>query len=352
MKPDDYFREVALPLTTPSVLFSLILFFFFFKVASIGFMFGLVIGLVLASQIVAFVLPALLRTLLQVLDARSKGKEPDPPVIEFLSWVGNMWALIPIVHIAFFVYAFYMIDKLFGDTSAYTLAAAYALFLPASLIVLVLTHSVVESFRPVAILALVRRCGVNYLIAPLFLIASAWSVYWLFLNTDLRLLTEFAGFYLTFASFALFGGLVRPLKLHRELDIPEATSVVEDELHEQQSLVRTAALNHAYGLISRGNRDSGLEYLYEELARDEDSASAWFWYFDHMMRWERNDSGLAFAQQYLHQLLREGENVAAVKIMLRCRLVNTAFKPLAEDMPMAIYAAEQCHNEELANFLR
>jgi len=352
LKPGDYVDEISLPFTTPSVLFSLILFFFFFEIASIGFMFGLVIGLVLAAQLLAFVLPALLRTLMQILDARSKGKEPDPPVIEFLSWVGNVWTLFPIVHLALFVYAFYIADKLFGDDTAYILAIAYALFLPASLIVLTLTHSVIESMRPGALIALLRRCGAKYLVAPLFLIGSVYLVYWLIRHTDMRILAEFVGFYLMFASFALFGGIVRPLQLQRELDIPDATLVVEEELHEQQSLVRTAVLNHAYGLISRGNREKGLAHLYRELADDPDSATGWFWYYDRMMRWERNNAGLVFAQQYLHHLLQDGENVAAVKVMLRCRLVNAAFKPLADDIPLAIYAAEQSHNEELASFLR
>ena len=89
-----------------------------------------------------------------------------------------------------------------------------------------------------------------------------------------------------------------------------------------------------------------------ELADDPDPAAGWFWYFDRMMRWENNNAGLAFAQQYLHHLLHDGDNVAAVKVMLRCRLVNEAFKPLADDISMAIFAAEECHNEALASFLR
>jgi hypothetical protein len=38
--------------------------------------------------------------------------------------------------------------------------------------------------------------------------------------------------------------------------------------------------------------------------------------------------------------------------MMRCRLVNPAFKPLFEDLELAAAAAEECHNEELASFLR
>ena len=348
----SFVREATLPATTPSVLFSLLLFFAFYEIAALGFLFGFVIGMVLAAQLIAFVLPALMRTLMQVLDARSRGREPDPPVVEFLSWVGNMWTLFPLVHVVFFVYAFYILGSMFGDIGAWFVILPYAMLLPASLIVLALTHSVIESLRPGAIFGLIRRCGVSYLVAPAFLSAAVAFIFWLMRHIDVQVVLEFTGFYLLFAAFAVFGGLVQPLQLQQELDIPAAREVLEEEFGEQQSLIRTAALNHAYGLVSRGNRESGLDHLYRELAEDPDPATAWYWYFDRMMRWETNNAGLAFAQQYLHHLLAERDNVAAVKVMLRCRLVNDAFKPLAEDIPLAIYAAEECQNEELASFLR
>ena len=42
---------------------------------------------------------------------------------------------------------------------------------------------------------------------------------------------------------------------------------------------------------------------------------------------------------------------AAVKLMMRCRLENTAFGPLPEDRESARAAAEQCRNEELLRSL-
>jgi hypothetical protein len=71
-----------------------------------------------------------------------------------------------------------------------------------------------------------------------------------------------------------------------------------------------------------------------------------------MLRWENPEAALVFAQHYVHELLRYGENVKAVKVMMRCQLVNPAFKPLPEDIELAVHAAEQCHNDELASFLR
>lgn len=349
MKLTDLGREVVLPVTTPAVFFALLLFFVFLQIALFGRIFGLVIALVLAAQLVVFVLPALTRTLMQLLEARSKGKEPPPPVVEFFSWVGNSWTLLPIVHVAILGYLYYRAGQQADATLTYVIACAYVLLLPASLIVLAVTHSALESIRPGAILLLLRRCGSTYLLGPLFVGAALLLYTWLRREVGYPLLVEFVGFYLLFAAFAVFGGMVRPLALHRALDIPEVERLHATEFDAQQELVRTATLNHAYGLISRGNRTAGLDHLLAEL---RDDADGWYWYLDRMLRWEDNNAGLAFAQHYVHHLLRHGDYVAAVKVMLRCRLINAAFKPLREDLAEAIAAAEECRNEELAKALR
>jgi hypothetical protein len=70
-----------------------------------------------------------------------------------------------------------------------------------------------------------------------------------------------------------------------------------------------------------------------------------------MLRWEDSYPGLLLAQQYLGRLLGNGDQLGAVKLMLRCRLVDEAFRPLSADLPQAIAAAEACNNGELAEIL-
>jgi hypothetical protein len=41
-----------------------------------------------------------------------------------------------------------------------------------------------------------------------------------------------------------------------------------------------------------------------------------------------------------------------LKLIMRCRLVNEQFRPLREDMPAAIAAAESSGNIELATVLK
>jgi hypothetical protein len=345
-------REFLTPAIVPPVLFALILFYALIEIASLGRMFGLVIALILAAQLIIFVLPALLRYLMVILQARAYGREPEPLDIDLLSWVGNVWTLFPIVHVAAFVYAVYITGSYFGGTVALGVAVAYATLLPASLIILAISQSALASLNPITIFELVKRCGYVYLIGPAFVIAATWVVIRVNVAFNIDMLTEFISLYFIFAAFAVFGGMVRPLKLQRELDIPMPESIDEDTERDRHLLQRTAVLNHAYGIVSRGNRAQGLEHIYKTLADDPNDEAGWAWFFENMLRWENPEAALAFAQQYVHELLSYGENVKAVKIMMRCRMVNPAFRPLLEDLDLAAAAAEECHNEELASFLR
>lgn len=115
---------------------------------------------------------------------------------------------------------------------------------------------------------------------------------------------------------------------------------------------RRNVLNHAYGLVSRGNRAGGLQHIYGALQDDPDALSAWSWYLEQMFRWENCAAALQFAQQYLSRLLHDDAYVDAVKLMMRCRLVDESFRPLPEDRSLALTAAEQCHNDDLLTSLR
>jgi putative membrane protein insertion efficiency factor len=114
---------------------------------------------------------------------------------------------------------------------------------------------------------------------------------------------------------------------------------------------RAAVLNHAYGFISRDNREGGFKHIYDRLERDPDPDDAWSWFFDQMMLWEIKEPAQLFAQNYLTRLLHDGDYSKAVKVITRCRYVNESFLPLADDRELAREAAEACGNEDLAGKL-
>jgi len=344
LKPADIGRELAYPATNAAVLMALLMFFALLKFVLFAGIFGLALGLL--------IFPALVRFLMLLLDARAKGKDPGPPGIELFSWTGNAWSLFPVVHLSVLVYATYVLDSRFGIAVLQPIDLFLAILIPASLAVLAITRSPLQSLMPHAVGGLIRRCGASYWIAPVYLLAAAIFVAWIKLLSLPDFVVEFLSLYLLFALFALIGGVIRPFRLHREVEIPVPVEADDERIDGLRTRARTDALNHAYGFISRGNRAGGLEHIYHWLAEDPDPATAWPWFLEQMLRWESTDAALLLAQRYLSQLLLDEDDVAAVKVMLRCRLVNEAFRPLADDTALALAAAERCHNTELIGFLR
>ena len=115
---------------------------------------------------------------------------------------------------------------------------------------------------------------------------------------------------------------------------------------------RTAALNHAYGFASRGNQAGALTHIAAALENDPEIEAAWAWYFEGMLGWDDPHHALAFAQVWLHRLLAIDDPLRAVKLMLRCRMIEARFKPGPEDIERACRAAESLGNQELAEALK
>jgi len=124
-----------------------------------------------------------------------------------------------------------------------------------------------------------------------------------------------------------------------------------DKEVEELRKERAAVLDHAYGFISRDNREGGFQHIHNRLEEDPDPDDAWSWFFDQMMLWELKEPALLFAQRYLTRLLHDGDYSKAVKVLTRCRYVNDSFLPLTDDRELACEAAQHCGNEEMAGVL-
>jgi hypothetical protein len=342
MKPTEIFRAVFYPLTASAVLVPLVIFWLAVSFAAWGGLLGLFL--------LFLVIPALLRFLMIVLEARARGAEPATPDIDFFSWFGKGWTLFPVVLVALSTWAIIWTGKTVGAQWAIVVALVASLLLPSSLSILAITHSPLQSLNPVAIFRLIGRCGHALLIASAYLGLSFWLMYasdWLPF-----LLANFVQMFLWFSFFSLTGTLIEPYDLFEEVDIPPPLEKTVSEVSADIEKERTAALAHAYGFISRDNREGGFKHIFSEIEKDPDPVAAWAWYFDRMLGWEQKQHALFFAQQYIHDMLAHGERVPALKVIMRCRLIDESFKPLREDVPAAIQAAENSGNNELATVLK
>ena len=294
----DYLRELAFPISSTQTLVALITFVVLISLASFAGMLGV--------YLLIAVVPAFLRYLTMIAEARAQGREAEPPGAEYFTLVGNAWTLFPVVPVLVAAMLITEIGTTLGGLAASIAAFAFAAALPAVVAVLVITHSVLESIKPLEIVRFIRGCGADYWYAPLTAVLIilipqllAFLPIWMQVVVEVYLLTAF---------FAVIGAVAREAGLFDEVDIPDATEPDAEKTLSVQEGQWLKVLNHAYGFISRDNRDGGLKHIYDWLADDPDPDRAWPWFFEQLMGWEDTYPGLLFAQQYVGRLLGTREH--------------------------------------------
>lgn len=350
MSPTDYLRELALPLRSVPVMLTAFLIFVVigFVVAVAIFSPYIAAGLALIFGLA--MLPGIARYLVQISEWRAKGRPLEPPSAEMFGILGSFWQLSGLLILVAYLVFLIWLEKTHGGFWSDASMIAFSVVYPAMTGVLVITHSIIQACNPLALSRLIVATGSSYWYAPLTALA-VFAVPDMLANFS-TMFALIAFVYLVFAFFAVSGTVIHEPRLIDEVAIHD--SVEPDVKQQIAHLVRerTAVLNHAYGFLSRGNRDGGLRHIYEWLARDPSPAEGWPWFFEQMLRWEQSDHALIFAQRYISELLANELPVPAVKTILRARLIDEQFRPLAADLPRAIEAAEGCGNVALVAALR
>jgi len=337
----DYLRELAYPASSSATLIALVTFVLLLGFARFAGMFGIWLAVV--------TIPAFLRYLTMIAEARARDTEAEPPGIEYFTLIGNLWTLFPVIPVLVIAFLVRETGETFGDLPAIFVALGLTALLPAIVGVLVITRSALQSIDPRAIDRFIRRCGGGYWYAPATAVLIVLVPTLLgFLPVWIQIVVEV---YLISAFFAVIGAVIRQSDLFDEIDMPDAMEPEVEKVLAGLQSDRIKVVNHAYGFASRGNRDGGLEHIYDWLVKDPDPDAAWPWFLDQMLRWEDTYPALLLAQQYVGRLLEHNDKIGAVKLMLRCRLVNEEFRPLSADLPAAISAAEACRNDDLARVL-
>jgi hypothetical protein len=338
----EYLRELAYPARSLGIMVALVTFYLLFGL--------IVVANLLGIWLAVMVIPAFFRYLVMIAQARARGVDAEPPGIEFFSLAGNVWTLFPAIPIATYIWLGWYLHTTYGPAEVAALGLFIAVMLPAMMAVLVITHSPLQSLNPVALYKVIRETGQSYGYAPLTLILifilpqlTGWLPSWL---------QVFVGMYSVAAFYAITGAVTRHRNLIDDVYIPEP---LEPDVDMQAAVLltdRTGILNHAYGFVSRGNREGGLSHVYDWLEIDPDPDAAWAWFFEAMLKWELNRNALFFGQRYLSWLLAHDDQFRANKVILRCRMIDESFRPLPEDMPAAIEAAERGGNQELLASLK
>jgi len=342
MKPSDVAKAIFYPLTQSSVLIPVVVLWLLMSLAQWGGLLGLFLMLL--------VLPAVFRYQMMLLEARAQGRVPAIPGAEYFNWFGNAWSLFPVPLVLLAGWSVIAAASSFGTVGSLIVLLLTSVLLPASFAVLAITHSPLQSLSPEAIGRLLKGCGGTFWVASVYTVIAAWLI---LLTESLPLMiANLLAMLLISSVFSVIGSVIEPYGLMHDVSIPDSLEDGEEKVADDVERARTEVLTHAYGFISRNNRSGGFKHVIDWIAKDPDAAEAWAWFFERMMRWENREHALFFAQRYVHDMLRHGEKIPALKVIMRCRLVDPNFRPLVEDLPTAVAAAESCGNIELALVLK
>jgi hypothetical protein len=338
----DILRSVFAPLLEVTILVPMAM---FWALLGLG-IWGGPIGVFLLF----LTIPPLFRFLSFIVESYANGQVPAAFDAEFFNWIGTMWTLFPLLLAMLLATLGFYATQAWGSIGTWLIVILGAGVVPPSLAVLAITHSSAQALNPLAMLRVYDRAGPQFLIAPLYALVLAWTTIEVGpLPVWARILMSL---FTLFSLAALSGALIAPLKLVRDVYIPDEVAPDEDRIAGDVERARAAALGHAYGFISRDNREGGFGHLFDEIEKDPDPAAAWDWYFRRMLGWEQKAHALFFAQHYVRDALRHDEEKVALKVALRCIFEDQQFRPFREDIPALVDAAERLGNAEIAEVLK
>ena len=343
MTARELLPEIYYPVANAAVLLTMVVFFLLTKLAVAAGLFGIWLAIV--------ILPAMFRFLMEMVDARILDRKVEPPGIEMFNWIAGAWTLMPFALLVGMVWLLIEMAERFGPLASLALGAVLLCLYPASMAILALTRSAIGSINPVAVSRLIRICGPNYWLIPA-VVAGLAVVFQLLGQAGLpKLALDFANVYLFFLLFSLTGAIVARSDAVKHVENPEPAEPGEDVVEALAEKGRVKILDHAYGLISRGNREGGFAHIQSHLDKSPSIADDYRWFFEAMLSWEETDPALFFAQRYLSYLLSLDDQVAALKLVSRCVLENPRFRPLPDDRDRMLELAQAYGRDDLSKLL-
>jgi hypothetical protein len=344
VKPTEILREAIFPLTSLTVLMAVLVFGALLWLGSAAGLFGL--------WLMFIVIPAVFRYAIYLLEARAHGAQTHVAGIEIFNIADNLWGLFPLLLIVGFGWLEWRVLQSFGPRPALFALGLFFLVYPASMAVLAVTRSPTASVNPVALGRLVRRCGLRYLAIPGVLSVVGAVIYAVVLPVAPGFVVYFVAVFLFFLMFTLTGKVVYASDVAAEVGIEAPAVPSEAEAALGRVADRQKVANHAYGFISRGNREGGFQHVREWIAGEADADDAVSWFFNEMMRWENKDAALRFGQECFAHFLHHERDAMALKVVSRCQHEDPAWRPRREDRPAAIDLAERYGREDLLPGLR
>jgi hypothetical protein len=344
MKATDVGRELLYPLTDMAIVFAMIFFWLLFGLAQNAGLLGIALLFLTA--------PAYIRYLLYLLEARASGKSAPVPDLTMFNPADNLWSLTPLILIAAAVWAGILLASKISLFGVMLIGAGALVIGPASVAVLAVTHSPAESLNPAAMVRMVRACGPAYFVVPGVLIAMSGLFFMLYLAGTPLFLIDLGTSYQIVLLFSMTGAVLQAKNVAMQVTIEDPVEPTADDIARDLDHERQKVANHAYGFVSRGNREGGFAHIRQWLDRETAVENAYQWFFHEMLKWESSDPALFFAQEYLGRLLGWQMDNESLKLIARCLHENARWRPLPENRDEAHELATRHGRDDLIKLLK
>ena len=351
MSPADVARELLAPAINPVLLLATATFGGALWLALVVMRLG-PLFLIMGVTVLLWVSSALFRYSVKVLECRGHGRGTPVADLDDLTPFASVWTFFPLVATVAAAWGGLALRETVGPAAGMAVLIVYVAFFPASLGVLAITHSPLQSVHPRALYELIRHSGPGYLWIPV-VIASMAGIIALAHGLGAPLIGLVLGAtYLLFAVAGLTGAVVCRAGIAGDVSIGAPAGRSEAAVRDDLAAERQKVLNHAYGFISRGNREGGFRHIRTRIAAEADAGDAVAWFFNEMMRWQRKDAALFFGQECFAHFLHDDDDAMALKIVSRCLHEDPAWRPRREDRADAVRLAERYCRDDLLPALR
>jgi len=343
MKPGELLKELAFPLTDLTVVMAIVGFGLFEWLAAAAGLLGLWLAFI--------VVPATFRYAIYLLEARAHGKETLVAGVEIFNIADNLWGIFPLLLLILMAWTGVVVATNVGWQEAQILLAVFFLVYPASMAVLGITRSPLASVNPVMLWRMIRSCGVDYAWIPVLLTAMTLIANFLYRDLLPGFSIYFLGTYLFFLLFTLTGAVVHANGVVAEVDIDAPLPPTAKALAGNLEKARQKVASHAYGFISRGNREGGFRHIREWIQQESDADEAVRWFFNAMMKWDSSNAALFFGQECFAHFLRHENDAQALKTLSACLHLDPRWRPRTEDRSHAVDLAKRHGRDDLIRLL-
>jgi hypothetical protein len=236
--------------------------------------------------------------------------------IETVATLRAQLGVVLLLELAVSVAIFLVLDARVGPEIAWTFAVLTAGLGPASVGLLAVTRAPLRALRPLDLVHAMGRTGVPYIG-----LALGSGVVVLLVVLAYRRLGVVEFFAASYASFWLaysIGKVVYSKRLVLGVHAPRSPEAKLARELSRLNAARRRALDHAYGVASRGNLESALAYINEYVASESEPLVARQWIYFEMTHWASERPALVFGELLAVDLEADGQPEEAAKVRTSC----------------------------------